>query len=334
MALQGPSGADGAAADPAGGGAERRGAGSPVTPYLDRAVYRGLGFLAGHQHSSGGFGDSFPVAADALVGLAFLAGGNTTREGTHASRLRALVTHLKGLQNSDGYFDDGQSRMYGHGFATLFLAELYGMSRDPSLKECLRRALNVIEESQCPVGGWNYWPRPQGPSDSSITVCQTMALRAARNVGIEVDGAVISRARDYIRKAQNSDGGFSYRIGPSGGLRFSDFPRSAAGVCILYGLGEYRVSDTSQGIEYLYKRYRRWDRWPYYAHYYAAQAFFQAGGKYWAEYFPWIRDRLVSEQRADGSWQGAPADGGVFVATGMALIVLQIPHQFLPILER
>ena len=51
-----------------------------------------------------------------------------------------------------------------------------------------------------------------------------------------------------------------------------------------------------------------------------------------AEYFPWIRDRLYDKQRADGSWQALV--GGPVVATGMALIILEIPYQFLPIFER
>ena len=34
--------------------------------------------------------------------------------------------------------------MYGHGFATLFLAEVYGSTRETTLREKLRRAVRLI----------------------------------------------------------------------------------------------------------------------------------------------------------------------------------------------
>ena len=46
----------------------------------------------------------------------------------------------------------------------------------------------------------------------------------------------------------------------------------------------------------------------YYAHYYAAQAMWQAGGKRFARWFPAIRDDLVAKQQEDGSGI-APAEG-------------------------
>ena len=162
------------------------------------------------------------------TGLAFLAGGYTDQAGPaeFTEALKQITAKLLGYQNEAGYFDDGnKSRMYGHGFATLFLAELYGMSleRDQDIRGNLRRAIDVIEKSQSSEGGWDYHPALQfhrdlplsrepptlhAYSDTSITVCQTMALRAARNLGLEVSEAVVARAQKYITSAQNPDGGF------------------------------------------------------------------------------------------------------------------------------
>jgi len=50
--------------------------------------------------------------------------------------------------------------MYGHGFATLFLGEIYGMTHDDTVKEKLERAVRLIERSQNPEGGWRYQPVP------------------------------------------------------------------------------------------------------------------------------------------------------------------------------
>ena len=305
------------------------------------ATQRGFKYLLGKLRPSGVFDSEFPVAVNGLVGLAFLAGGYTERSGptAYTSALRRSTEALLTYQEPSGYFKDGRSRMYGHGFATLYLAELYGMlgSDEKRLQDALRRALRVIERSQGKDGGWDYQPlggERTGASDTSITVCQTMALRAARNLGIAVDKGVVNAARRYIEGAQNPDGGFRYRSEERTFFEDgSDFPRSAAGVCILYSLGEYNSEEIRRGFEYLRRNYWSGNRFPYYAQYYCAQAMFQAGGRYWKEYFPRMRDRFLREQHRDGGWRAGRRENDV-QATAMALILLQLPYRLLPIHER
>jgi hypothetical protein len=70
----------------------------------------------------------------------------------------------------------------------------------------------------------------------------------------------------------------------------------------------------------------------YYTHLYAAQAFYQAGDKYWDNYFPGARDQLIKMQSGDGSW---PGDGiGQTYGTSIALVILQLPYKYLPIYQR
>jgi hypothetical protein len=325
--------------------------GDEITSQLRLAVTRGYRFLVSQQRPSGSIGDSFPVAGNALAGLAFLAGGHTNHAGDYALPMERLVSALLGYQKPDnGYFRDDGSRMYGHGFATLFLAELYGMTgaRDREIRSALSAAIRLIERSQCPDGGWDYFPsRSEAPellfnslysnsSDTSITVCQTMALRAARNLGITIDSQVIGKAKAFIETAQNADGGFAYRLVNRKLPLMSDsqLPRSAAGVCILLSLGEYSSPRIRDGFDYLLKNYRASNRFPFYADYYCAQAMFQAGGRYWREYFPHAREKLLSSQESNGSWSARSEQGGDVVATAMALIVLQVPYRYLPISER
>ena len=45
------------------------------------------------------------------------------------------------------------------------------------------------------------------------------------------------------------------------------------------------------------------DMYYFYGHYYAVQAMWTAGGDYWKEWFPAIRDELLHAQQPDGSWQ-------------------------------
>jgi hypothetical protein len=332
---------------------------SEITSQLELSVDRGFRYLIGQQRPSGDFSDQYQVAVNSLVGIAFLSGGHTTRVGPYTEVLQRSVDKLLEFQKPDGYFTHGSgvgqydSMMYGHGFATLFLAELYGMtgSRDARIREALTRAVRLIEKHQCSDGGWDYYPSEShetktffrllgrtfvGTGDTSITVCQTMALRAARNLGLKVDHDVVARARVFIEKAQNPDGGFAYRrVGgfPISLAERSDFPRSAAGVCVLTSLGDYNSTRIRKGYDYLLKHYSDSSDFPYYGYYYCGQAMFQAGGRYWRTYFPYIRERLLYRQARDGSWKPGRA-GDPAQSTAMALIVLQIPYRFLPIFER
>ena len=108
-----------------------------------------------------------------------------------------------------------QGPMYGHGFATMFLAECYGMSRRAELRGKLAAAVKLIVDSQNDEGGWRYWP-DSTDADVSVTICQVMALRAARNAGLSVPKTTIDRCIEYVKKCQNPDGGFTYMLGDGG----------------------------------------------------------------------------------------------------------------------
>jgi hypothetical protein len=221
--------------------------------------------------------------------------------------------------------------MYEHGFATLFLAEVYGMSRHPELREKLSKAVQLIIHTQNDQGGWRYQPQRRD-ADVSVTICQVMALRAARNAGIYVPNKTIDRCVDYVKRSQNPDGGFMYMLdgGPS------EFPRSAAGLVALYSAGIYEGEEVEKALTYLSqfvptKDVRGSEGHFFYGHYYAVQAMWQAGGQHWTRWFPAIRDCLISRQSADGSWINSicPEYGAA-----MAAIILQVPNDCLPIFQR
>ena len=87
----------------------------------------------------------------------------------------------------------GQDNMYGHGFATLFLSEVYGMSDradiDSTVGDKLRLAVKLTCQCQNDAGGWRYQP-VKSDADLSITICNIMGLRAARDAGIHVPDEV------------------------------------------------------------------------------------------------------------------------------------------------
>jgi hypothetical protein len=222
--------------------------------------------------------------------------------------------------------------MYGHGFATLFLAECYGMTQRADIREKLSKAVQLIVNSQNPEGGWRYQPSGS-EADISVTVCEVMALRAARNAGLYVPRDTITKSIEYVKKCQNEDGGFMYML--TGGP--SLFPRSAAGVVALYSAGVYEGPEIAKGLDYLLAQIPRGDDFSheshyFYGHYYAVQAMWHAGGDYWTRWYPAIRDALLKRQSDDGSWL-EPSVGNEY-ATSMACIILQMPNNYLPIFQR
>src|SRR5690606_18221402 len=169
--------------------------------------------------------------------------------------------------------------MYDHGFGTLFLAEVYGMTSRPDLREKLKKATQLITNTQNKQGGWRYLPQRVSDADISVTICQIMALRAARNSGIFVPRNTVDNCIEYVRKSQNADGGFRYMLNPGP----SQFPRSAAGVVALFSAGVYEGKEVENGLNYLMlhlpgHQRRRDSSHYFYGHYYAVQAMYQAGG--------------------------------------------------------
>jgi prenyltransferase beta subunit len=301
------------------------------------AVERGLAWLAARQAQDAAFaqhGYSNHAGITALAGLAFMQAGNLPGRGKYGKEVQNCLDFVLNSCTESGLIasDMTQGPMYGHGFATLFLAEVYGMTGDEAVKEKLQKAVRLIQITQNKEGGWRYQPVPYD-ADISVTICQVMALRAARDAGIKVEKDVIDKSIQYVLACQNPDGGFSY-MARGGGGGSSGFPRSAAGVAALYYAGMFEGKNIEKGLNYLRQftpgpgRGTNHDGHYFYGQYYAVQAMFLAGGDYWAKWYPGIRDELISNQRATGEWDG---DFSPDYATSMALIVLQMPNRYLPV---
>ena len=280
------------------------------------------------------------VGVTSLACLAFLAQGSLPGRGKYGEQVEKGLDFILRTVQTNGFISTDESRMYSHAFATLFLAEVYGMTGMEKVKEKLKSAVGLIVQAQNETGGWRYQPGADD-ADMSITVCQVMALRASRNAGIHVPKEVIDSAIKYVRDSSNLEsGGFMYQheVGPTGRVQRSrtTFPLTAAGVTALYGAGIYEDRVIDRGLIYLRRnRPRRYEALStfdyYYGMYYATQAAFQRGGDYWTV---WHRDTwrdILSLQNPDGSWQDLV---GPNYATAMACIILEVPYQYLPIFER
>ncbi len=360
-----------------------------VNAWLRKAVQESLDGLAGRVMASpnGAIGDPYPTAVTALAGLAFLAHGDTPNRGRYARPLRRVLNYIMALAhrrlpdevapngNVQGLIDTESEKekgriMYSHGYATLFLAETYGTTRNPELRRVLREAIGLIERTQGPGGGWSYKPISQKRNDMSVGVCQTMALRAARNTGISVSRQVIDRAilcavrartKEVIKRSPDFNLGFTYEsLGP--GKSSLSFPVTCGALCILYGLGVYEDNgkpDPEKNPGMLIKPALRYvmqevkaashhgqiagrsgeegGAFRFYGVYYTVQALAQAGGEeYWGKGFPMIRDAVlkIRNGKQGRRWRQYGWEVNRDFEAAITCIVLQVPYQYLPIFER
>lgn len=307
------------------------------TPEAKQSALKGLRYLAQRQSDDGAFGVGYGqnVGVCGIAGLAFMSSGSTPGRGPFGVNINRCVDYLLSNTQENGFvaFRNANSHgpMYGHGFAALFLAEVYGMSPREDLRDKLTRAVKLIVDTQNDDGGWRYQPQ-KSDADLSVTICQVMALRAAKNSGIFVPKETIDKCIDYVKRSQNADGGFMYTL--DGGA--SEFPRSAAGVVALYSAGIYKGTEIENGLAYLNKFLPKAGFSPqeahfFYGHYYGAQAMWHAGDEHWHAWYPGIRDRLIARQSQDGSWISSISKE---YGTAMAAIILQMPNDCLPIFQR
>ncbi len=309
-----------------------------ITPRTQAAIDRALSFLIRSQVKSGrnrgAFGNSgmsAGVATASLGGLALMCGGHAPGIGRYGKAVDMAVEFVLNNVRENGYIarrdNMAHENMYGHGFSMLFLSQAYGMTQRADIGDKLRKAVNLTCRTQNNQGGWRYQPRKQD-ADLSITVCQIMGLRGARDAGIDVPDDVRQKCIEYVQKSQNKNGSFRYTM--NGG--HTTFAMTAAGVTSLYSAGIYEGEAVQKALVYL-KRFKPSGAANgghyFYSNYYAIQAMWHAGGEYWNEWYPAIRDQLVKSQAADGSWQSSEA--GPSFGAAMACIILQIPLNYLPV---
>jgi hypothetical protein len=263
-----------------------------------------------------------------------MARGHVPGQGPYADCLERATAYLLANSADTGLIASGNApKMYQHGLATLALAELYGMTRRPDIRQRLEAAVGLIVRTQNDAGGWRYAP-VKADADMSVTVMQIVALKAAMNAGIKVPQSSIALGIKYVKASACKGGGFGYTPGAGPGVG-----ASPAGTLALQMCGEYDAPEVLAGLEYQAKQPITYGSTMFfYATYYAAQGMNQAGGIYWLDWMPKMRAVLLSKQSADGSWpsgsDSSAASAGLPFSTAIASLVLAIDCHYLPIYQR
>ena len=161
---------------------------SPRAPLVDAetqgAIDRGLRFLARTQNPDGSWtsdagqkvNEQYVVApggknvhhvgVTALGILAFLASGHVPERGPYGKVVSRAVDFLLSRVQHDGFIQADQTRMYSHAFATLALAEVYGMSKDPPLRLQMGHPQGSGHDVRCVEG--DVPRRPAGLDDQPV----------------------------------------------------------------------------------------------------------------------------------------------------------------------
>ena len=317
------------------------------TQTTESAVIRGLEWLKRNQQRDGmwsltgnyslGAPTENRAAATAMALLAFQGHGSTHKFGPYQDVVARGWKALIKKQDGDGnfFFTGGHHhRLYTHAQATIALCELYGMTKDETLKAPGEKALSYCFASQSPQGGWRY--APGGASDTSVTGWFVMALQSGRMAGLTVPGVNLDRISAYLDTATTDAGiRYSYMPGQSDTLSMT-----AEGLLCRQYLG-WKQSDPRlvQGLDYLVNNPIRFADMDVYYWYYCTQAMHHMGGDHWKQWNSVMRQEVPSEQiktgNEGGSWEPSRDRhghlGGRLYTTCLCIYMLEVYYRHLPI---
>ncbi|GHT25473.1 hypothetical protein FACS18942_00440 [Planctomycetales bacterium] len=350
----------------------------------ENAVESGLAWLAAHQIKNGTHQGSWcfdfaescgqcsnsgthgsRIAATAAALLPFLGAGYTF-EGTAAENPYKNVVEdglaylLKSAKETGTGCDLQQAtdRMYSQGIATMALCEAYAMcKRNPKPKRLsfvAQEAIRFIEEAQDPhTGGWRYDPR-QSPGDLSVSAWQIMALKSAKNGGLNVSQPVIYGITDFLDLVQD-DGGRQYHYLPQnvrepmrGKGEDSKINSNATGLLLrMYTGWKPDEKPLEEGVDAvaLHGALKRDANGkiicnPYFV-YYATLLLHHYGGSNWNSWNRQIQELLVNSQSTGGHEAGSwyfpdyyCDKGGRLLNTSLALLILETPYRIMPLFRQ
>jgi hypothetical protein len=258
--------------------------------------------------------------------LAFLGRGDDPEFGTYRKPIQAALKYVLERQDEKtGYIG---TSMYNHGFATLALAEIYGMYNDSRIGPALQKATNLILTSQKnnPKGAWRYSPESKD-ADTTVSGAQLVALLAAQNSGIHVPKKAVEQGIAFLLTCQDSKGGFGYTGGTGANL-----PRTSIGSLILSLADKKETEAYQKSVNFLRENASLGDQGhKFYSLYYTAQAVFRADPSLWNSWNYQNFKQLQSTQTEEGGWNG---NYGTTFSTTSALLSLALNYRYLPIYER
>lgn len=331
-----------------------------ITPECQRAIRRGIDWLLRTQNRDGSWGIDGTGQADitctALGALALMAQGNTDRGGPDGRACeavrKALNFVLEKAKRARGDIAGGDTNLIQSKlgknvhtfFATVFLTQAYGLGGawvgdQPAdeIRDAIAKMCETISRTQEADGSWHK----ETFGALKATAMAWLALRSARSAGINVGHASVEKTIRLIRKSFNAATGFFDTTGGSS-HSYQRIYNSSSALRVLFGMGEGTSTEAQRGASALLKelkegpmasQYLSVEGEDYLTAALMSQSLIQDRRGLWREWFPFIRDKLIKQQSAEGTWTGTACISGRMFATSCALLCLQVPYRQLPIQE-
>jgi hypothetical protein len=332
-------------------------------PDLDRAVGSGFAFLQKQQAGDGSFdreaATGVEVCARSL--LAFQGAGHVPDVGKYGLPVRNAVDWLLAQQGSKGYFGAEGGSIRGHVWATMALAQAYGVESDPDQRvnvfSALARATGVIAAAQIAAnagtkseGGWTLdrtavaTEQSAANGDLTMTALCLLAYRACSAVGVAIAPTSTRRAVDFAMRCFDAGRGFATEPGKRGDVR-----GSAAGIICMYATDS--TATNSDKVDSAGKlitarpnpaeggQARGVDNRTNMSGFQVLLAALRIGGDVWESVGPPALAGILKAQGKDGGWaqRTPPAAGRPKVsrtsATASALQLLTMPYSLLPMYQ-
>ena len=323
---------------------------------VDKAIESGIKFVLSNQKDDGAIYDrGNPTAITALSLMSLAAVGHLpihpNKNGEAMAKALEFIL-LEKNQKEVGYFGKDGGRMYGHGIVTLTLAEMLGMGMDEetdtSIREKCQKAIDLIlrsqkvQKNQAQQGGWRYSPDSRD-ADLSVTIWQLMALRSAKNSGLDVPTSAITDAIKYLERSYKSKlndqgepidkkSGFAYQPGGH-----PEYTTTAAGLLAMQVCGQYQSPFVLGAADWLLDNVPQTNRkFFFYGTYYYAQAMYQRGDEHAEKARKSVEEILLPMQKENGAWQGGGSESGAgeVYCSSMAMLALAVKYHYLPIYQR
>ena len=220
----------------------------PITPpapeAIEAAIRRGIGFLIGAQNANGSWGSAtrtkalniyapipgahhaFRAAVTSLCISALIEVGDTRPEA-RAALERAEAWLLKELPHVRRATPRAVYNVWGHSYAIQALVRMHGRTQDAArrrtIRELIELQVDLLGRFESVDGGWGYYDfragtkQPTSQPNSFTTATGLIALKEARDLGIDVPDKLIQRAIATVVRQRNPD--FSYLYANSWWIR-------------------------------------------------------------------------------------------------------------------
>jgi hypothetical protein len=314
-------------------------------PKVDAAVNAAVEFLVKQQADDGSLRLAAPprVSDTAAALLAMLSAGNVQDVGRDGLVVRRAVDSLVSIAPDDGNFgrlDSSGTR--GQSIAIIALAEAFAVEPDPQVRARIRVILNratgvilrtqILPAAKDSPGGWPA--TAPAPADARLisTAWSLLALRAARNVGMDIPQANIDRGVAFIMSCQVRAGEFADQPGDS--ASFASTAAAATAIWLLQAKDASQVLASAAPV--LQKMTTEDADPPFVGIFFATEAVMNFSQAAWPGAWAAYRDAILAKQESDGGWPAADpaAPNGRIESTSIAILALTRQDRLLTTFEK